>query len=69
VGLIDLPAARNGNGRGAAQPPAACPAQPPLAGSVGQLSGRRLVPVADKAAALLWNERIDHLATLIPPPR
>ena len=69
AGLIDLPAVRNGNGRGLAQPPAACPAQPPLAGSVGQLSGLRLVPVADKAAAQLWNERIDHLATLIPPPR
>jgi hypothetical protein len=57
AGLIALPAARNGNGngRGLMRPPAAWPAQRPLAGSAGQLAGLRLEPVADQAASRLWN--------------
>ena len=48
AGLIALPAARNGNGngRGLVKPPDAGPAERPLGGSVGQLSGLRLEPVA-----------------------
>ncbi len=57
AGLITLPAARNGNGngRGLMKQPAAWPAQQPLGGSAGQLSGLRLAPVVDKAASRLWN--------------
>ena len=57
AGLIALPAARNGNGnaRGLVKQPDVWPAQHPLVGSVGQLSGLRLAPVTDKAASRLWN--------------
>ena len=57
AGLIALPAPRNGNGngRGLAKQPAAWPAERPLGGAVGQLSGLRLVPVAGKPASRLWN--------------
>jgi hypothetical protein len=43
AGLIALPAPRNGNGngRGLAKQPAAWPAERPLGGTVGQLSGLR----------------------------
>ena len=56
-GLIELPAARNGNGNGRClvQQPEAWPTQQPLAGSAGQLSGLRLAPVTDKIASRLWN--------------
>ena len=43
AGLIALPTPRNGNGngRGLAKQPAAWPAERPLGGTVGQLSGLR----------------------------
>ena len=57
AGLIALPTPRNGNGngRGLAKQPAAWPAERPLGGAVGQLSGLRLVPVASTPASRLWN--------------
>lgn len=57
AGLIALPAPRNrnGNGRGLVKQPAAWPAEQPLSGVVGPLSGLRLEPVADRAASRLWN--------------
>jgi hypothetical protein len=57
AGLIALPAARNGNGHGLGlvKQPDTWPAEQPLGGSAGQLSGLRLEPVADQAASRLWN--------------
>lgn len=57
AGLITLPPPRNrnGNGRGLVKQPAAWPAEHPLGGAVGQLSGLRLELVADRAASRLWN--------------
>ena len=62
AGLIELPAARNGNGngRGLVQQPEVWPTQQPLAGSVGQLSGLRLEPVTNKSASRLWNGLIER---------
>jgi len=62
AGLIELPAARNGNGngRGLIKQPDAWPAEQPLSGSAGQLGGLRLAPVADKAASRLWNGLIER---------
>ncbi len=62
AGLIALPAPRNrnGNGLGLVKPPAAWPAEQPLGGSVGQLRGLRLAPVADKAASRPWNGLIER---------
>ena len=62
AGLIELPAARNGNGngRGLVNPPDAWPAEQPLGGSVGQLGGLRLDSVAGKSASRLWNGLIER---------
>jgi hypothetical protein len=62
AGLIELPAARNGNGngRGLMKQPDAWPTPQPLGGSAGQLSGLRLEPVADQAASRLWNGLIER---------
>ena len=62
AGLIELPAARNGNGngRGLMKQPDAWPAEQALAGSAGQLGGLRLEPVADRAASRLWNGLIER---------
>ena len=62
AGLIELPTARNGNGngRGLVKQPSAWPSEQPLAGSVGQLSGLRLAPVADRSASRLWNGLIER---------
>jgi hypothetical protein len=62
AGLIELPAARNGNGngRGLVKQPDVWPAQLPLGGSAGQLRGLRLAAVTDKAASRLWNGLIER---------
>jgi len=62
AGLIELPAARNGNGngRGLVQQPDLWPAEQPLGGSAGQLGGLHLAPVTDKAASRLWNGLIER---------
>lgn len=44
AGLIELPAAVNGNARGLVQQSEPWQSQQPLAGSAGQLSGLRLAP-------------------------
>jgi len=61
-GLIELPAPTggNGNGRPLRHAPKQWPEEVPLHGSVGELSGLRLEPVADKAVSRLWNGLIDR---------
>ena len=62
AGLIELPAPTggNGNGRPLKYAPKAWPAEVPLNGSVGALSGLRLSPVTDKQASRLWNGLIER---------
>ncbi len=62
AGVIELPPPRggNGNGRGLKSEPRRWPAQDPLEGSVGQLTGLRLAPVADVESSRLWNGLIDR---------
>lgn len=61
-GLIELPAPTkgNGNGRPLKQAPQQWPAERPLGGVVGELSGLRLSPVADQETSRLWNGLIDR---------
>ena len=79
AGLIELPAARNGNGngRGLVKQPDAWPAEQPLGGSAGQLGGLRLAPVsrqgrlaaverADRALALPGLHAAARCATALP---
>jgi len=70
AGLIELPAARNGNGNGLGLvKQLTWPAEQPLGGSVGQLRGLRLEPVAGKSASRLWNGLIErwHYLDYTPP--
>ena len=62
AGLIELPAPTKGNGNGQALKagPKRWPEERALGGSVGGLSGLRLVAVADKASSRLWNGLIDR---------
>ena len=62
AGLIELPAPTggNGNGRPLKHEPKAWPPERPLGGSVGEMSGLHLEPVAETAASRLWNGLIDR---------
>ena len=70
VGLIDLPAPRNGNGNGRSLVPARLdwPSEDPLHGRVDQLPGLRVVPVRDDSHSALYNGLIDrwHYLGFVP---
>jgi hypothetical protein len=62
AGLIELPVptTTNGNGRSLKHGPKHWPAEQPLGGTVGELSGVRLSPVTAKATSRLWNGLVDR---------